>query len=182
MMSNAYQSITFLVPRIPQSATNFSCLFFSCSFAPPHGYAPHGILPYVLLSLNTPEHAFPFLVHHLTYGSPIGNPPLANSFIPKNLLLATLLPETILREIESELSAGSVSGPFSIEGANIIFDGHFCTFLLGLVEKAPGDEKWRIIQHLSRSDMGASMTPDFVSTFLLLLLSQLHRHARLATG
>ena len=111
-------------------------------FAPPHGYTPHGILPYVLLSSNTPEHAFPFLIHHLTYSSPIGNPPpLANSFIPKNLPSATLLPETILCEIKSELSAGSISGPFSIEGANIIFDGHFRTSALGLGKKAPGDEK-----------------------------------------
>ena len=70
------------------------------------------------------KHTFPFLVHHLTYGSPIGNPPqLANSFIPKNLPLVTLLPETILRGIESKLSAGGISSPFSIEGANIIFDG-----------------------------------------------------------
>ena len=102
-------------------------------------YTPH--MGFCLCTANL-KHAFPFLVHHLTYGSPIGNPPpLANTFIPKNLLLATLLPETILHEIESELSAGGISGPFSIEGANIIFDGHFHTSTLGLGKKAPGDEK-----------------------------------------
>ena len=138
------------------------------------------------------DHEFPLLVHHLTYGSPIGNPPpLISMFIPKNLPSATLLPEVISNEIAAKLSTGRISGPFTPEEAHFIFDGHFHTSPLGLVEKVlelPGDEKWRMICHLSKTDTegtstngwlssddfptryySASMTADFVSAFPFVL-------------
>ena len=129
------------------------------------------------------NHEFPLLVHHLTFGSPISNlPPLTPTFIPKNLPSATLLPNVISNEITAELSAGRISGPFTVEEVHTIFDGHFRTSPLGLVEKVPGDGKWRMIRHLSKTDTegestngwlssdnfptryySASMTADFVS-------------------
>ena len=105
-------------------------------------------------------------------------------FIPKNLPSATLLPEVISNEIAAELSAGHISGPFTLEEAHFIFDGHFRTSPLGLVKKVPGDGKWQMIRHLSKMDAegdstngwlssddfptcyySASMTADFVSAF-----------------
>ena len=101
----------------------------------------------------------------------------------------TLLPEVISNEIAAELCAGHISGPFTVEEAHIIFDGHFHTSPLGLIEKVPGDRKWRMIWHLSKMDAegestngwlssddfpthyySASMMADFVSANPFLLL------------
>ena len=97
--------------------------------------------------------AFPNLVHDITYGSLIGNPPpLLHTFIPKNLASATLLPDIIENELLNETSSGRMSRPFSVEEAHVIFNGHFRTSPVGLVEKVPGDGNWRIIRHLSKTD------------------------------
>ena len=134
------------------------------------------------------SHRFPHLVHDLTYSSPIGDPPpLYSTFTPKNLPSATVLPDVITNEIRAELIAGRLSSPFTLNEAHIIFDGHFCTSPLGLVEKHPGDGKWRMIRHLSKTDQdgdstngwldandfptkyySTSMTADFVSPFSAL--------------
>jgi len=50
---------------------------------------------------------FPNLVHDITYGSPIGNPPaLTSSFIPGNLPSADLHPEIIDQELSVEVKSG----------------------------------------------------------------------------
>ena len=96
-------------------------------------------------------HLFPLLVNDITYGSPIGNPPpLHHTFIPVNLSSALKLPHIINNEITAELSAGRMSGPFSLDQACTIFKGHFRTSPLGLVEKTPGSGKWQTIRHLSK--------------------------------
>ena len=105
------------------------------------------------------SHLFPHLVHNLSYGSPIGDPPpLYSTFTPKNLPSSTILPDIIANEIRAELSAGRLSSPFTLDEAHIIFDGHFHTSPLGLVEKHPGDGKWRMIRHLSKTDPKADST------------------------
>ena len=51
-----------------------------------------------------------------------------------------------------------MSRPYSIKEAHIIFDGHFRTSPVGLVEKYLGDGNWRMICHLSKLDKyGCSM-------------------------
>ena len=107
--------------------------------------------------------SFPNLVHDITHGLPIGNPPpLLRTFIPDNLSSANVRPDIIRDELREETAAGRMSGPFSIEEAHIIFNGHFRTSPIGLVEKVPGDGKWRMIQHLSKTDS------DGISTNLTL--------------
>ena len=86
---------------------------------------------------------FPNLVHDITYGSPIGNPlPLDTTFIPKNLGSTDLHPEIIDNELLEETSAGQMLGPFTPDEAIIIFEGHFCTSPVGLVEKVLCDGNW----------------------------------------
>jgi len=48
--------------------------------------------------------------------------------------------------------AKRMSGPFSIIQAETIFNGHFHTSPVGLVEKLPGSGKWQTIHHLSKKD------------------------------
>jgi len=82
--------------------------------------------------------SYPNLIHDLTHGSPIGNPPpLWYTFIPNNLTSANIHPEYITNLITAEVAAGHMDGPFTIEQAHIIYGGHFRTCPLGLVEK-PG--------------------------------------------
>src|SRR6266481_2829719 len=96
---------------------------------------------------------FPKLVHGITYGSPIGNPPpLLHMFIPKNLASADFLPNIIDQELLDETAAGCMSGPFTVSEASCIFCGHFHTAPVGLIEKVPGDGNWRMIRHLSKTD------------------------------
>jgi len=50
---------------------------------------------------------FPNLIHDLTYGSPIGNPPpLSKVFLPKNLPSANIHPTLINQELQAEAEAG----------------------------------------------------------------------------
>jgi len=50
--------------------------------------------------------SFPNLVHDITYGSPIGNPPpLSMSFLPSNLPSANIPPELIDQELAVEVAA-----------------------------------------------------------------------------
>jgi len=87
--------------------------------------------------------SFPNLVHDLTYGSPIGNPPpLMSTFLPQNLSSADLHPELIDQELVNKVAAGHMSGPFTLAEATTIFWGFFCCLPVGLVEKVPGDGNW----------------------------------------
>ena len=117
-------------------------------------------------------HSFPNLVHDISHGSPIGNPPpLLHTFIPNNLSLANIRPDIIWDELREETTACHMSGPFTTEEARVIFDRHFRASPVGLVEKVPGDGKWRMIRHLSKTDCeGFSMnlsldSHDFPTTY-----------------
>src|SRR5882672_4068969 len=109
--------------------------------------------------------AFPNLVHDLTYGSPIGNPPLlSKNFLPNNLPSANIHPVLIHQELLSEVSASRMSGPFTISQASIIFGGPFCSSPVGLVEKVPGDGNWPMIRHLSKRDSDGLSTNDWLDS------------------
>jgi hypothetical protein len=113
----------------------------------------------------------------ITFGSPIGNPPpLLHTFIPKNLTSATLLPDIIENELLNETASGRMTGPFSVEEAHIIFNGHFRTSPVGLVEKVPGDGNWQMIRHLSKMDHLGFSTNDALDLhdFPTLLFSAAH--------
>ena len=117
-----------------------------------------------LASSNLLSH-FPNLVHDLTYGSPISNPPpLSKFFLPKNLPSANIHPMLIDQELQTEVSAGRMSGPFTIPQASIIFGGPFRSSPVGLVEKIPGDGTWHMIRHLSKCDDDGQSTNDWVDS------------------
>jgi len=108
---------------------------------------------------------FPNLVHDITYGSPIGNPPpLSKTFLPPNLASALIHPEIIEQELLDEVSANRMSGPFSLNQASIIFGGPFRSSPVGLVEKVPGDGNWRMIRHLSKQDCDSFSTNDWLDS------------------
>jgi hypothetical protein len=99
------------------------------------------------------------LVHDLTYGSPIGNPPpLRHTFIPPNLSSAKLNPSYVLQSLLDEVASGRMDGPFSVPDAHHVFGGHFRTSPLGLVEKAGSSTEFRLIQHLSKLDASGEST------------------------
>jgi len=106
---------------------------------------------------------FPNLVYDIIHGLPIGNPPpLTSTFLLRNLSSANLYPEIIDRELAEETEARRMSGPYTVEEAHAIFNGHFRTSPVGLVEKHPGDGKWRMICHLSKSDLNRHSTNNWV--------------------
>ena len=106
-----------------------------------HAAAPETDLASILYKITTPYNSdgwklalacagfsnkFLTLINDITYGSPISNlPPLTHTFIPKNLPLANLNPMCIDCELEAEVQASCMSGPFSVEVAHLIFKGHF---------------------------------------------------------
>ena len=95
--------------------------------------------------------SFPNLVHDITYGFPIDNPPpLSRIFLPPNLVSAHIHPEIIEQELLDEVATNRMSGPFTIEQASIIFGGPFRLSPVGLIKKIPGDGIWQMIRHLSK--------------------------------
>ena len=107
----------------------------------------------VALTLCNLTSDFPNLVHDIKSGSPIGNPPpLSTTFLPRNLPSTDLFPTIIDHELLEETAANRMSGPFTEDEARYIFKGHFRTSPVSLVEKYPGDGKWRMIRHLSKTD------------------------------
>ena len=107
--------------------------------------------------------SFPNLVHDLTYGSPIGNPPpLSKSFLLPNLSSANIHPSLIYQELLMEVAAGRMSGPFTITQATIIFDGPFQSSPVGLVEKIPGNGSWHMIHYLSKHNVDGKSTNSWV--------------------
>ena len=82
------------------------------------------VTPYVLAAcIWALEHeniteSYPNLVHNLSHGSPIGNPPPINYiFIPNNLPSANINPEYISCLIAEEVAAGWMDSLYSIEQA-----------------------------------------------------------------
>jgi len=83
---------------------------------------------------------FPNLVHDITYGLPIGNPPgLSACFLPPNLTSAKICPKLIDNKLLSKVLAKCMSGPFTIEEAWTIFGAPFRSSPVSLIEKTPGD-------------------------------------------
>jgi len=83
-------------------------------------------------------YTFPNLVHDHMFGVPIGNlPPLTYTFIPNNLKSAEIDPLYMNKFLASEVATGHIDGPFTKDQAHTIFNGHFHTAPLGLIEK-PG--------------------------------------------
>ena len=138
-----------------------------------HAAAPKTNLASVLYKITTPYNSdgwvialacaclrkkYPTLVNDIIYGSPIGNPPpLMHTFTPPNLP-ANLNPMYIDCELKTEVDAGRMSGPFSIEDVHLIFRGHFRTSPLGLVEKPGKPGALRLICHLSKCDHNGEST------------------------
>ena len=69
-----------------------------------------------------------------------------------------------------------MSGPFLVEEAHVIFNGHFRTSPVGLVEKVLGDGNWRMIRHLSKTDHLGFSTNDALDShdFPTLFFSAAH--------
>jgi len=109
-------------------------------------------------------HIYPNLVHDLTHGSLIGNtPPICFTFIPKNLPSANIQPEYISNLIAEEVAAGRMDGPYTIEQAHAIYQGHFRTCPLGLGEK-PGSTALCMIRHFSKEDKFGDSTNSWVGS------------------
>ena len=97
-------------------------------------------------------HTFPNLVHVITYGTPISNLPLlTHKFIPVNMRSADIDPTYMDNFIQKELYANHFDGPFTVQEAHYIFDGHFCTAPLSFIEK-PGSTALR--DHLPSLQQG----------------------------
>src|SRR5882724_10430622 len=80
-------------------------------------------------------HLFLNLVHDLTYGSPIGNPPpLSHTFISNNLGSADIDPAYMDSFLVEEVTSGRMDGPFTVNYAHQIFNGHFRMAPLSFVE------------------------------------------------
>lgn len=76
------------------------------------------------------------------------NGPVLSTYTPPNHSSALDRPEAIREHINSELSAGRYSGPFSKDSLERLI-GPFQTAPLGVVEKASSPGKFRIIQDFS---------------------------------
>jgi len=109
------------------------------------------------LSFAGLTHSFPNLVHDMTHGPPIGNPPpLTHTIISNNLRLVDIYPLYMDNFIQEELNSSQFDGPYTVEEAHKIFGGHFCTAPLGFVEK-PSSMSLRLIHHhLKEDDFGQS--------------------------
>jgi hypothetical protein len=119
----------------------------------------HVITPYRVEAWKTALHdlnlqsKYPNLIHDLTFGAPIGNPPrLTYTFIPPNMPSADEHVDMVDEHFSQEFAAGRMSGPYIIQEAHILFHGHFQTAPMGFIEKPPGCRKWRMIRNLSACD------------------------------
>ncbi|KAK6967055.1 hypothetical protein R3P38DRAFT_3509002 [Favolaschia claudopus] len=113
---------------------------------------------------------YPNLVHDISFGSPIGNPPTPSfTFIPSNMPTTDLNPSFIDNYLAGEVAAGRMSGPYSVEEAHAFFGGHFRTAPLGLVEKEPGLGKWRMVQNNSVLDSSGDSTNSWLDAKDILI-------------
>jgi hypothetical protein len=69
-----------------------------------------------------------------------------------------------------EKEAGRMSGPFTVEEASFIFQGHFRTAPLGLVEKNPGSANYRMIRNFSALDDSCTSTNDWLDAHKILIM------------
>jgi hypothetical protein len=106
---------------------------------------------------------YPNIIHDLIYGSPIGNPPpLAYTFIPRNMPSAIEQSERVDAHFLDEIAAGRMSGPYTVDQAHLLFHGHFRTAPIGFIERPPGCGKWRMIRNLSAHDHLGVSTNDWL--------------------
>src|SRR5882724_898434 len=83
----------------------------------------------------------------------VTHPPCLNVFLPPNLSSVNILPNIIEQELEAEVSAHCMSGPFTLEQTSVCYLWWPLPFFpVGLVEKVFGDSQWRMIRHLSKKD------------------------------
>ena len=81
------------------------------------------------------------------------------TFIPNNPASALNNANFIFSSLAEETASGHMDGPFSIVEAHTIFEGHFCTSPLGVIEK-PGSltHSFHLICHLSECDSNRCFT------------------------
>jgi len=101
---------------------------------------------------------YPNLIHDLTHCSPIGNPPLLQyMFIPNNLPSANIQLQYITYSIMTEVAAGCMDGPFTIDQVHTIYGSHFRMCPLGLIEKHGSMALCMICHFLKEDHLGISM-------------------------
>jgi len=94
---------------------------------------------------------YPLLVQDITYGSPIGVPmQLSHTTVMPNLHSAELRQDLVSDYIAKEVSFVQMAGPFTLEETHLVFEGHFRTVPVGLMEKDPSKCTFHMIQHFSK--------------------------------
>jgi hypothetical protein len=73
-------------------------------------------------------------------------------------------PHIVDEHIAEEVQAGRMSGPFTQDETHFIFNGHFRTSPLGLIEKEQGDGKFRLIRYLSKKDADGISVNDMLNS------------------
>ena len=108
------------------------------------------------LSKHHLNYFYSLLVPNLRNGFPLGEmPPLTNTVIFKNHPSTLIYSDTVDKYLTDELTAGRMSGPFSLQHAEDILRGPiFCSPLLVSVQiQQPGTpDKLRVCRHLSKGD------------------------------
>jgi hypothetical protein len=98
---------------------------------------------------------YPTLVHHIINGFLISldMPSISENFIPPNHYKTAEEDEIIQTKLKSEVVLGHMSGPFTVEQAELFFSGPFRTAPLAIVPK-PGVslDHWHMVQNLSFRD------------------------------
>jgi len=145
-------AVTHVTALVPAPETRLSDVLYIHTTP----YKPKSWL--AALSSSNLLSSFPNLVHDITYGSPIGNPPpLIHSFLPANLPSALIHPDLIDAELLDEVAANHMS-LFTLLEASSIFAGPFHSSPVGLVKKISGDGVWRMIRHLSKCNEDGNST------------------------
>ena len=108
------------------------------------------------LSKHDLKYFYPLLLPNLRHGFPLGEmPPLADTVIFKNHPSTLIYPDAVNNYLTDELSAGRMSGPFSLQYAEKALRGAIlCSPLLVSVQvQQPGmPDKLRVCRHLSKGD------------------------------
>lgn len=115
-----------------------------------------------MLNNITPNNNFPDVPNSMRFGFDMGvHSPPSTTYTPPNHNSALLFPDHVLSHIQTELSRGRYSGPFSRLRLEYLI-GPFRTSPLGAVPKTVGSSERRIVQDLSfpRNDPTRSSVND----------------------
>ena len=108
------------------------------------------------LSKHDLTYFYPLLITNLRNGFPLGEmPALTDTVVFKNHPSTLLYPDIVDKYLADELTAGRMSGPFSLQIVEIILRGPiFCSPLLISVQiQQPGmPDKLRVCRHLLKGD------------------------------